>query len=97
MSTKKYLLHFAVAHNDFRLPELSSISQLFDFEIGLPDDANDDHSKRPFMIVTLESDEHARFLAKRCVMIKLALYPRALRSLIVAPTTPRLNLASIPL
>lgn len=97
MSTKKYLLHFAVAHNDFRLPELSSVSQLFDFEIGLPDDANDDHSKRPFMIITLESDEHARFLARRCVMIKLALYPRDLRSLVVATATPRLNLPSISL
>ena len=75
MSTKKYLLHFAVAHNDFRLPELSSVSQLFDFEIGLPGAANDDDPKRPFMIVTLESDDHARLLARRCVMIKLALYP----------------------
>lgn len=75
MSAKKYLLHFAVAHDDFRLPELSSVSQLFNFEIGLPDDAKDYDAKRPFTIVTLESDEHARLLARRCIMIKLVLYP----------------------
>jgi hypothetical protein len=79
MSAKKYLLHFAVAHDDFRLPELSSVSQLFNFEIGLPDDVKDCNPKRPFTIVTLESDEHARLLVRRCIMIKLVLYLRALR------------------
>jgi len=74
MPVKKYLLHFAVAHDDFRLPELSSVSQLFNFEIGLPDDAKDYDPRRPFTIVTLESDEHARLLARRCTMIKLVVY-----------------------
>jgi len=97
MSTKKYLLHSAVAHNEFRLPELSSVSQLFNFEIGLLDDAKDYDPKRPFTIVTLESDNHARLLARRCIMIKLALYPCVLRLLLVATTTLGLNPASIPL
>jgi tRNA (guanine10-N2)-methyltransferase len=74
MLVKKYLLHFAVAHDDFRLPELSSVSHLFNFEIGLPDDAKDYDPRRPFTIVTLECDKHARLLARRCTMIKLVVY-----------------------
>jgi len=74
MTAKKYLLHFAVAHDDFRLPELGSVSQLFNIEIGLPDDSKDYDPKRPFMIVRLECDKHARLLARRCIMIKSVVF-----------------------
>lgn len=69
---KKYLLHYAVAHPGFRLPELQSVSELFGFEseMKLPDEEVDRDPKRPFLVVELEKEEYARQLAKRCVLIK---------------------------
>lgn len=65
---RKYLILFAQAHNDFRLPELDSVSELYGFTYVLSDSSQ---SKRPFMVIELDLQEHARLLARRCILIKL--------------------------
>ncbi|KAF5351856.1 hypothetical protein D9756_007701 [Leucocoprinus leucothites] len=62
-----YLIAFAQSHGDFRLPELQSVSELHGFSVSLPEDPD---TSRPFMVVELEEEEHARTLAKRCILIK---------------------------
>ncbi|KAE9411183.1 RNA methylase [Gymnopus androsaceus JB14] len=63
----KYLVVFAQAHQEFRIPELESVSQLYDFKVSLPDERD---LYRPYMVIGLESEDHARLLAKRCILIK---------------------------
>nr|VWO99928.1 Lysophospholipase 1 (EC (Phospholipase B 1) [Ganoderma boninense] len=63
----QYLFVFAQVHDEFRIPELFSISELYGFDIEFPDE-ND--TSRPFMILGLESEEHARLLARRCILIR---------------------------
>lgn len=63
----RYLIVFAQSHSDFRLPELQSVSELHGFQVSLPEDSD---TSRPFMVVELEKQEHALFLARRCVLIK---------------------------
>lgn len=65
-----YLFYFAHAHNEFRLPELESVAELYGFTITLPLIADDRDPKRPCMVVELEEEEHARILANRCILIK---------------------------
>ena len=65
-----YLFHFAQAHNDFRLPELQSIAELYGIPYSLPPQEGDRDPSRPFMVIDLEGEEHARILAKRCILIK---------------------------
>jgi tRNA (guanine10-N2)-methyltransferase len=68
--SKKYLLYYAIAHAEFRYAELQSISELFNFHVSLPEDEEDRDPNRPFLIVELEGESHARSLAKRCILIK---------------------------
>ncbi|KAF9227411.1 tRNA guanosine-2'-O-methyltransferase [Gyrodon lividus] len=74
MAPTDYLFVFAQAHEEFRIPELRSISELNHFEIGFSRYAQPGElakaAKRPFMILELDEEEHARTLAKRCVLIK---------------------------
>ncbi|KAF8348221.1 tRNA guanosine-2'-O-methyltransferase [Amanita rubescens] len=63
-----YLVLFAQAHNDFRLPELNSVSELYEFKYTLSHAQSD--PCRPFMVIRLELEEHARLLARRCILIK---------------------------
>lgn len=63
----KYLIVFAQAHQEFRIPELESIAELYDFKISLPDERDLD---RPYMVIGLESEDHARLLCKRCILVK---------------------------
>ncbi|KAF9050072.1 S-adenosyl-L-methionine-dependent methyltransferase [Panaeolus papilionaceus] len=65
-----FLFHFAQAHNEFRLPELSSISELNGFSYTLSNLTESSDPNRPFMVIELEEEEHARILAKRCILIK---------------------------
>ncbi|KAF8806675.1 tRNA guanosine-2'-O-methyltransferase [Phlegmacium glaucopus] len=65
-----YLFHFADAHNEFRLPELKSIAELYGFPITLPQNDDDRDPTRPCMVIELEEEEHARILANRCILIK---------------------------
>ncbi|KAJ7188326.1 S-adenosyl-L-methionine-dependent methyltransferase [Mycena filopes] len=62
-----YLLIFAQSHSEFRIPELESVAQLHGFAISVPVDSD---SSRPFMLLDLASEEHARLLAARCILIK---------------------------
>ncbi|EMD37313.1 hypothetical protein CERSUDRAFT_153886 [Gelatoporia subvermispora B] len=63
----KFLVVFAQAHADFRIPELQSVAELYGFNIGLLDDAD---PSRPFMVLELTDESHARLLARRCILIK---------------------------
>ncbi|KAH7108328.1 tRNA guanosine-2'-O-methyltransferase [Auriculariales sp. MPI-PUGE-AT-0066] len=63
----QFLVRFAQAHDEFRIPELLSVAELNGFEIDIPGDAD---AARPFMIIGLESAEHANLLAKRCILVK---------------------------
>ncbi|KAF9501953.1 tRNA guanosine-2'-O-methyltransferase [Pleurotus eryngii] len=63
----KYLVVFAQSHSDFRIPELKSIAELYGFPLLLPDPCD---PNRPFMVIELDQEEHARSLAKRCILIK---------------------------
>jgi hypothetical protein len=65
-----YLFHFAQAHNEFRLPELASVAELYGIQYTLPEKKEDSDPNRPFMVIQLEGEEHARMLAKRCILIK---------------------------
>ncbi|ESK96669.1 rna methylase [Moniliophthora roreri MCA 2997] len=64
---KKFLFHFAQAHDEFRVPELASVSELYGFRISIPEDQD---STRPFMVLGLDNDEHALLLVQRCILIK---------------------------
>jgi len=66
---KKYLVTFAQSHSEFRLPELQSIAELYNFPYELADGSD---VSRPFMIISLASEEDARLLARRCILIKYA-------------------------
>lgn len=68
-----YLFVFAQAHDDFRIPELLSVSELHGFTITMTDAAKDCDSTRPFMILELEKEEHARILARRCILVRYVL------------------------
>ena len=65
-----YLFYFADAHNAFRLPELESIAELYGFPINPPQNPDDRDPTRPYMVIDLEDEEHARILANRCILIK---------------------------
>ena len=63
----KYLIVFAQVHEEFRIPELLSIAELYDVDISIPEDVD---LSRPFMVLELDSEEQARILARRCILIK---------------------------
>ena len=63
----QYLFVFGQVHDEFRIPELLSISELYGFTIKFPPDPD---TSRPFMILELEDEGHARLLARRCVLIR---------------------------
>jgi tRNA (guanine10-N2)-methyltransferase len=65
----EFLIVFAQAHHEFRVPELLSIAELHGFTVVLPLPGDLDTS-RPFMVVSLDEEEHARILARRCILIK---------------------------
>ncbi|KAF8650390.1 hypothetical protein AX16_005198 [Volvariella volvacea WC 439] len=63
----RYLFVFAQAHNDFRIPELQSISELHGFQVNYEQPSD---PSRPFMVVDLCEESHARILARRCILVK---------------------------
>ncbi|KAF4567631.1 hypothetical protein EYR40_006632 [Pleurotus pulmonarius] len=63
----RYLVVFAQSHSDFRIPELKSVAELYKFSLLLPELCD---PSRPFMVIELDQEEHARLLAKRCILIK---------------------------
>ena len=66
----QYLFVFSQVHDEFRIPELLSVAELYGFEIKFPENPEDKDTTRPFMLLELESEEHARLLAKRCTLIR---------------------------
>ncbi|KAF9464949.1 tRNA guanosine-2'-O-methyltransferase [Collybia nuda] len=68
--SRRYLVVFAQAHNEFRIPELRSIAELHGFEFSLPSALDDQDPNRPYMVLYVQEEEHARILAKRCILIK---------------------------
>lgn len=67
----EYFIHFALAHNQFRIPELLSICELFGYDIELPEEDSERDINRPFMVVKLQNDDVARRIASRCILVKL--------------------------
>ncbi|KAL1744769.1 S-adenosyl-L-methionine-dependent methyltransferase [Schizophyllum fasciatum] len=63
----RYLFQFAQSHGEFRIPELESMALLHGFELDF--EGNKDFT-RPFMVLRLAHEEHARLLARRCILIK---------------------------
>ena len=66
----QYLFVFAQVHDEFRIPELESIAELHGFSIKFPDNPEDKKTARPFMVLGLESEEHAKVLSERCILVK---------------------------
>ena len=79
MAPRDHLFVFAQAHEEFRVPELRSIAELHGFQVGFDRYTTDSDLangvKRPFMILRLEEEEHAKLLANRCISIKYAQRP----------------------
>ena len=69
----EFLVIFAQAHDDFRIPELLSVAELHEFVITFPEAPAERDPKRPFMVLKLDKEEHARILASRCILIKYSM------------------------
>ncbi|KAI9510945.1 tRNA guanosine-2'-O-methyltransferase [Russula earlei] len=67
MLPRPYLVVFAQAHEEFRVPELRSVAELHDFPLCIPDDFD---PSRPFGVLALEQEVHVQLLARRCILIK---------------------------
>lgn len=78
-----FLFVFAQTHPEFRIPELRSISELHGFHVELIDR----DPSRPFMVISLESEEHAKLLAGRCILIKSVLFRQGCESSTLAPSS----------
>ncbi|TFK68704.1 RNA methylase [Pluteus cervinus] len=63
----RYLVVFAQAHNDFRLPELCSVAELHAFTIDFYGTCD---PTRPYMVLDLAEEAHAQILARRCILVK---------------------------
>ncbi|MBW0484796.1 hypothetical protein O181_024511 [Austropuccinia psidii MF-1] len=64
----KYVLIFAQVYEEFRLPELESLDEMFNLEIDYLNLDRDIH--RPYMIIGLKDDKKARQLGSRAILIK---------------------------
>lgn len=69
--SNRFLVVFAQAHDDFRVPELFSVAELHKFTITLPAALEERDCTRPFMVLELEDEEHAKILARRCILVRL--------------------------
>lgn len=63
----RYLFAFAQVHEEFRIPELQSIAELYNIDVAVPENVD---VSRPFMILELDTEEQARTLASRCILVK---------------------------
>ena len=69
----QYLFVFAQVHDEFRIPELLSVAELFGIQITFPEAPEQLDVSRPFMVLGLKCDEEAKTLASRCILIKYVL------------------------
>ena len=67
MPSQQYLIVFAQTHENFRVPELLSVAEIYGFSLNIGIDFD---PSRPFGILVLEQEEHVRLLARRCILIK---------------------------
>jgi tRNA (guanine10-N2)-methyltransferase len=67
-SRQELLFVFAQAHAEFRIPEIESVAGIYGFSVDLPTDYD---VSRPFMVLSM-TEEQARLLARRCILIKSA-------------------------
>ncbi|KAJ3365668.1 hypothetical protein GGF31_008473 [Allomyces arbusculus] len=65
---KRYLVHFAQAHEDFRFAELWSLAKLENVDLVMEDHRYD--RDRPFLTVQLASDADAIKLVRRAILVK---------------------------
>jgi len=65
----QYCLVFAQVHHEFRIPELSSVAELHKFTFSLQKDQD---PTRPYMVLTVDREEHALIFARRCILVKQA-------------------------
>lgn len=69
-----YLFRFVQRFEEFRIPEIESLAQMFGIKLDYdPEEAKLVSSlveKRPFLKVKLESDEAATTLAKRAISLQ---------------------------
>ncbi|KAF7728275.1 hypothetical protein EC973_006449 [Apophysomyces ossiformis] len=63
-----YLVQFAQFHNEFRLPEFRSLAQLEKIKYSYVEE--DYKLDNPFFVVELDSDDDARKLVRRAILIK---------------------------
>lgn len=72
--TQTYLFRFVQRFEEFRIPEIESLAQMFGIKLDYdPEEAKLVSSlveKRPFLKVKLESDEAATTLAKRAISLQ---------------------------
>ncbi|RKP39330.1 S-adenosyl-L-methionine-dependent methyltransferase [Dimargaris cristalligena] len=64
----RYLVHFAQFHEDFRLAELEALAQLENIPLKYEPDAYSNDN--PFLLVELPSNEDARRLVQRAILVK---------------------------
>ena len=79
MPSQLYILVFAQAHEDFRIPELRSVAELHGFPLDI---TNDFDPSRPFGVLSLEHEEQVRLLARRCILLKCVTAQRRAHELI---------------
>ena len=65
----QYFLVFAQVHHEFRIPELNSVAELHEFTFSLPKEQD---PTRPYMVLTVDREEHALIFARRCILVKQA-------------------------
>ncbi|KAI0085178.1 tRNA guanosine-2'-O-methyltransferase [Irpex rosettiformis] len=71
MTISSYIFVFAQVHEEFRIPELLSVSELYNISLTFPGgDSTYADVSTPFMIFGLECEEHAHILARRCILVK---------------------------
>ncbi|KAG0139522.1 hypothetical protein CROQUDRAFT_446930 [Cronartium quercuum f. sp. fusiforme G11] len=68
MAGGKYILIFAQAYEEFRMPELESLNELLDLDLKY--DKTECDIFRPYMIVNMKNDEKARELGSRAILVK---------------------------
>ena len=79
--TANYLFVFAQVHEEYRIPELQSIAELYGIAITFPEeDVTKLDVSRPFMVLGLESEEDSIKLARRCILVKCVCFSYVLVS-----------------
>jgi hypothetical protein len=71
----EYFIHFAIAHKEFRIPELLSVCECLSIAIKLPDEESERDVERAFMVVRLDGgDDDAKRISQRCILVRLVVF-----------------------